>query len=71
MASKSCGIPTPIINPGTVRITALVQGFLFTDVCVYIPSALISFGPFVQIEDVGKFASARTGNNRRKHKLTQ
>lgn len=36
------------------------QHFLFTDGCVYIPSALISFGPHAQIEDAGKFASART-----------
>lgn len=27
---------------------------------IQIPSALISFGPQAQMEDVGKFASART-----------
>lgn len=37
-----------------------IQYSFMTERCIYIPSALISVGPQAQMEDAGKFASART-----------
>lgn len=57
MASKSIGIPKPVI----ITYGWIIQVLRLQQVGkICLPSALISLGPQAQMDDVGKFASART-----------